>query len=203
MEITVEMVKELRTQTGIAMMECKKALTEAQGDIEKAKIVLRKNGLDNGNLRIERIAKAGVVYNYSHGLKIGVMVELNCETDFVARTEEFQSLAKVIAMHVAWANPKYLRVTDIPKEELQVENDIIMSQIKPEQQKFLKNILPGKLSKFYKKVCLMEQDEIQVSEGKKTITDLIHEFSRKCGENIVLKRFARFSVGEGDEEKTV
>ena len=183
MEITAAMVQKLRLETSISMMACKKALQEANGDFEESKIILRKQGMIN-TAAPERKTKCGIIYTYNHDNRIGVMLELNCVTDFVARNNEFTNLAKIIAMHIAWANPKHIKVTDIPAEDLKVETDIIMTQITPEQQKHIARILPGKLSKFYKGICLMEQDEIQFSEGKKTIAEVIGEVSRKFDEEI-------------------
>jgi elongation factor Ts len=197
MEITADMVQKLKLETSISMMTCKKALQEANGNFEEAKVILRKQGMVT-DAETERKTKCGIIYTHMHDNRIGVMLELNCVTDFVARNPEFKNLAKVIAMHITWANPKYIKVTDIPQDILKFETDIIMSQIKPEQQKHIARILPGKLSKFYKGVCLMEQDELQVSEGKKTIAEVIGEVSRKFDETIVLTRFVRYFMGETD-----
>ncbi len=199
MEITAALVKELRDETGAQMMLCKKALIEANGDIEAAKIVLRKMGIDNSARRSDREVSAGIIYSYIHDNRIGVMLELNCETDFVAKNEEFKALAKTIAMHIAWANPDYIDVTNIPPDRLKLESDIIKSQLKPEQEKFLNKILPGKMAKFYEKVCLTEQKELNVSEGKLTIREVMGAFSGKVGENVKLARFVRYEMGNKAE----
>jgi len=195
MEINATLVKKLRDETGAQMMLCKKALIEANGDMEAAKLVLRKMGIDNSARRSDREVSAGIIYSYIHDNRIGVMLELNCETDFVAKNEEFKALAKAIAMHIAWANPEYIAPSNIFPDRLRLESDIIKSQLQPGQEKFLDKILPGKMAKFFEKVCLMEQKELNVSEGKLTIRELMGAFSGKVGENVQLARFVRYEMG--------
>ncbi|MDR2337844.1 MAG: translation elongation factor Ts [Deltaproteobacteria bacterium] len=202
-EITAQMVKELRDQTGAGMMDCKAALADSNGDADKAIEFLRKKGLKNVTKRAGKVASEGIVYSYIHaGSKIGVMLELNSETDFVAKGEDFTGLARAIAMHIAWANPKYLSREDVPNQVIEKEKEIALSQLNPQQQKMADKILPGKLEKFYGDVCLLEQLEAINPEAKKTIKDLINDLSAKVGEKIVLKRFLRFEVGEGIEKQT-
>lgn len=198
MEVTSTMVKELREKTGAGMMDCKKALAEASGNFEQAIDVLRKKGLKDVGKRADKVAAEGVVYSYIHaGGRIGVMIELNCETDFVARGQDFQNLAKSIAMHVAWAAPKYLSREEVPASFIEHEKEILASQLKPEQQKMADKILGGQLDKLLKEICLLEQLDVKDASAKKSMQDLINELSAKVGEKVVLKRFARFEVGEG------
>lgn len=198
MEISSQMVKELREKTGAGMMDCKKALTEAGGDFEKAIDVLRKKGLKDVSKRSDKATAEGLVFSYIHaGGQVGTMVELSCETDFVARGEEFQALARGIAMHVAWSNPKYLAPEEVPAEVLEREREIVLSQLKPGQEKMADKIVTGKLEKFYEEHCLLNQLDVRESTGKKKISDLISELSARVGEKVVLRRFARFAVGEG------
>jgi len=196
--ITAELVKTLREKTGAGMMDCKKALAEAAGDMEKAIEVLRKKGLKDISKRAGKVAREGVVYSYIHaGGRVGVMLELNCETDFVARGDDFQNLAKVIGMHVAWAAPAYLDREAVPASVIEKEKEIYLSQLKPEQQKMADKILPGKLEKFYADNCLLEQLDARDAGSKKTIGDLVNEISAKLGEKVQVRRFSRFEVGEG------
>ncbi len=200
-EISAQLVKELREKTGAGMMDCKKALAEAGGDCDKAIEVLRKKGLKDVDKRSGKVASEGVIYSYIHsGGRIGVMLELNSETDFVARGDDFTSLAKDIAMHVAWSNPRFLQREEVPEKVLDTEKDIFLSQLKPEQQKMADKILPGKLEKFYEENCLLEQFDARDPAAKKRIKDLISDLSAKIGEKIVLRRFVRFEVGEGIEK---
>ncbi len=200
-EITAAMVKELREKTGAGMMDCKAALADSNGDIEKSIEFLRKKGLKNITKRAGKVAAEGVIYSYIHaGSKIGVMVELNSETDFVAKGDDFSALARQIAMHVAWANPKYLGREDIPAEMIEKEKEIAISQLSPQQQKMADKILPGKMEKFYAEVCLLEQEDAMNPDAKKSIKNLIDDLSAKVGEKIVLRRFVRFEVGEGIEK---
>ena len=201
--ISAQLVKELREKTGAGMMDCKKALGEAAGDIEKAIDVLRKKGLKDVSKRSDKVAAEGVVYSYIHGSRIGVMLELNCETDFVARGEEFQELAKSIAMHIAWSNPKYLNPESVPEADLEREKDIYRSQLKPDQEKMAEKILEGKIKKFYEDACLLNQIDVKDPSSKKTIQDIINETSSKLGEKISLRRFLRYEVGEGIEKVQV
>lgn len=196
-EITAAIVKELRERTGSGMMDCKKALAETNGDMEKAIDYLREKGLAKAAKKAERTASDGRIFNYIHSnFKIGSMVELNSETDFVAKTDEFNELGHEIAMQIAAANPQYLRPEDVPEEVLNRERDIYRQQLldegKPADR--LDKIIEGKLRKFYETNCLLEQEYIRDSDKK--IKDLVTAMIAKLGENIVIKRFARFAIGE-------
>ncbi len=197
MEITADMVKELRQRTGIGVMECKEALAESQGDIEKAIAVLRKKGAARAQERMNREASQGIVHSYIHMEgKLGVLVEVNCESDFVARNEEFKGLAKNIAMQIAAANPRFVSSADIPEAELEQEKEIIRGQLqdsnKPPQ--IIEKIVEGKLKKFFQEVCLLDQPYIK--EDKTTVQQLIASTIAKFGENIKVRRFARFELGK-------
>ncbi len=197
MAITAQMVKELREKTGAGMMECKKALESSGGDFNKAIEYLRQKGLATAQKKAGRTASEGIIASYIHMDKIGVMIELNCETDFVARNEEFKQLAKDIAMHIAAANPQYVSRDDVPQDVIEKEKEIYKAQItgnKPPQ--VVEKIIEGKLEKFFEEMCLLEQPFIREPERK--IKDLITEKIAKFGENIVLKRFVRFQVGQSE-----
>ena len=196
-EISTETVKALREKTGVGMMDCKKALLESGGDMEKAIEILRKLGLAAAARRSGRTAAEGVVGSYIHiGGKIGVLVEINCETDFVARNIEFQSFVKDIAMQVAASNPQYISREDVPDGIVSHEREILKSQTiaegKPE--KVADKIVDGRIEKFFSEVCLIDQPFIK--DPKKTINDLLGEFCAKIGENIVIRRFTRYQLGE-------
>ncbi len=196
MAITAQMVKELRERTGAGMMECKKALEEAGGDMEKAAEILRKKGIAKAEKKASRSTKEGIIGAYIHmGGKIGVLVEVNCETDFVARTDEFQNLVKDIAMQIAAMNPKYVSREDVPEEVIEKEKAIYREQAlasgKPEH--VVDRIVEGKLNKFFEEVCLLEQTFIK--DDSKKVKDIITEAIAKLGENIRVARFARFQVG--------
>ncbi|MCC6220837.1 MAG: translation elongation factor Ts [Deltaproteobacteria bacterium] len=200
-EITAQMVKELRELTSAGMMDCKKALSESGGSMEGAIELLRKKGLKDVTKRAGRVAAEGCIYSYIHtGNQIGVMLELNSETDFVARGQEFNDLARTIAMHVAWAKPLYLSREDVCSEVLEKEKDIFRAQLTPQQQNVADKIISGKLEKFYAENVLLEQLDARDPASKKCIGDLITELSAKVGEKIVLKRFVRFEVGEGVQQ---
>jgi translation elongation factor Ts (EF-Ts) len=191
------MVKELRIKSGVGMMDCKKALIESNGDFEKAIEYLRKKGMSAAAKRSSKAAKDGTVASYIHmGGKIGVMVEINCETDFVAKTDDFRALAKDIAMHVAAANPRYLKPEDIPEDILEKEKDIYRSQALAEgkPEKILDRIIDGKLKKFYEDACLLEQKFVKDTDI--SVRTLVNNMIAKTGENIVVRRFARFQLGE-------
>ncbi|MHB8828177.1 MAG: translation elongation factor Ts [Syntrophales bacterium] len=197
MEITSAMVKDLRIKTGAGMMDCKEALTAENGDFEKAIDFLRKKGMSAATKRSSKAAKDGTVAAYIHmGGKIGVMVELNCETDFVAKTDDFQALAKDIAMHIAASNPRYIRSEEIPAEALEREKDIYRSQLAEEKkpEKIWEKIMEGKLKKYYEEVCLLNQKFIKDTDI--TVETLINNMIAKTGENIVVRRFSRFLLGE-------
>ncbi len=194
--ITSQMVKELREKTGAGIMDCKKALQEAGGDMEKAIDILKKKGIAKAEKKATRVAKEGLVGAYIHmGGKIGVLVEVNCETDFVARTDEFQQLVKDIAMQIAAMNPKYISREDVPEDVLEREKAIYREQAleagKPEH--VVDRIVEGKLNKFFEEVCLLEQNFIK--DDSKKVKDLITEAIAKLGENIRVSRFVRFQVG--------
>ena len=196
-EITAAMVKELREATGSGIMDCKKVLKEAEGDMEKAVELLRKKGLAKAAKRAGRSTSEGIIYSYIHtGAKLGVLLEVNCESDFVAKTEDFEAFAKDIAMHIAAANPAGLVKEDVDQAMIEKEREIYRAQMleegKPEN--IIDKIVDGKIEKFYKEVCLMSQQ--YVKDPQKTIEDVLKETIGKIGENIQIKRFARFQIGE-------
>ncbi|RLD96576.1 MAG: elongation factor Ts [Aquificota bacterium] len=196
-EITSQMVKELREKTGAGIMDCKKALQECQGDLEKAVEALRKKGLATAAKKASRATNEGLIHSYIHmGGKIGVLIEVNCETDFVARTDEFKELVHNLAMQVAASSPLYVSKEDVPEDALEKERRLYREQAleqgKPE--KVIDRIVEGKLNKFYQEVCLLEQPFIR--EPEKTVSQLITEHIAKLGENIRVKRFVRFQLGE-------
>jgi elongation factor Ts len=197
MEVSASTVKELRERTGAGMMDCKKALAETGGDLQKAVDFLRQKGLAAAAKKADRAATDGAVGAYVHpGGKIGVLVEINCETDFVARTAEFQVLLKDIAMQVAAANPRVVRREEVPAEELEKEKTIYRQQAldtgKPE--KVIEKIVEGKIERFYSEVCLMEQSFIK--DPDKNISGVINDAIARLGENIQIRRFARYHLGE-------
>jgi elongation factor Ts len=196
-QITAAMVKELREATGSGIMDCKKVLAEAEGNMEKAVELLRKKGLAKAAKRAGRSTSEGIIYSYIHtGAKLGVLVEVNCESDFVAKTEDFQQFAKNIAMHIAAANPVGLNPEDVDPAMVEKEREIFRAQMleegKPEN--IIDKIVDGKIEKFYKEVCLMSQQ--YVKDPQKTISEVLQETIGKIGENIQIKRFARFQIGE-------
>ncbi len=197
MEVSASAVKDLREKTGAGMMDCKKALAETAGDVQKAIDYLRQKGLAAAAKKADRVAADGAVGAYVHpGGKIGVLVEINCETDFVARTAEFQSLLKDIAMQVAAANPRYLRREEVPAAELDKEKAIYRQQAletgKPE--KVVDKIVEGKIERFYSEACLLEQAFIK--DPDKKVTDILNESIGRLGENIQIRRFSRYHLGE-------
>lgn len=195
-EITVDMIKELRTRTGAGMMDCKRALEETSGDMEKAIDYLRKKGLAQAAKKASRSAEEGVIEAYiHHNARVGVLLELKCETDFVARTDQFKELAREIAMHIAWANPQYISKEDVPREEVEREENIEKERARAEgkPEAVLDKIVEGRLSKFYERVCLLEQPFIK--DGSRKVRDIIAEKIAVLGENIVVGRFARFELG--------
>jgi elongation factor Ts len=197
LNITSTMVKDLRIKTGAGMMDCKEALTASGGDFEKAIDYLRKKGMSAATKRSSKAAKDGVVASYLHmGGKIGVLVEVNCETDFVAKTDDFQHLAKDLTMHIAAANPLFVRPDDISKEIIEREKEIYKSQALAEKkpEKIWDKIIEGKLKKFYEDVCLVNQKFIKDTDI--TIETLVNNMIAKTGENIVIRRFVRYQLGE-------
>jgi len=194
-EITAAMVKQLRDKTGAGMMECKAALTEANGDVEEAVTLLRKRGLASAAKRAGRTTSQGVIGSYIHmGGKIGVLVEVNCESDFVARTDKFQELTKEIAMHIAAANPTYVRREDVPADLVAREQEIYRDQAKDKPAQVIDKIVEGKLNSFYQQFCLMEQASVR--DADVTISQLVQDAIRILGENITVARFVRMKVGE-------
>ncbi len=196
--ITAEQVKQLREKTGAGMMECKSALTETGGDQEKAIDVLRKKGLASAAKRAGRATSNGVVGSYIHmGGKIGVLVEVNCESDFVARTDQFGALVKDIAMHIAAADPKYVRREEVPAEALEKEKEIYRAQFAGKPADKVEKIVEGKLDSYYEQVVLLDQKFIRDPAVK--VSQVIAEATAKMGENITVSRFARFKIGEQSE----
>ena len=199
MEITAAMVKKLRDLTGAGMMECKAALTEANGNIDEATTILRKRGLAQATKKAGRSTNEGLIGSYIHmGGKIGVLVEVNCESDFVARTEDFQNLAREIAMHVAAANPSYVRREEVPADVLERERGIYRSQMEGQKkpEAVIEKIVDGKLNSFFEQVCLMDQPSIR--DPKQTIGQAVQAAIAKMGENITITRFVRFKLGESN-----
>jgi len=197
MQIDAKTVKALREKTGAGMMDCKKALVEAQGNEEKAIVILREKGLAAAARRSGRVANEGIVESYIHlGGKVGVLVEVNCETDFVARNEQFRAFVREICLQVAAANPQYLSKDDVPAGILEQEREILQAQARNEgkPEHVIDRIVEGRMEKFYKENCKLEQPFIRDQE--KTIKELLAEIIAKIGENIVIRRFARFAVGE-------
>jgi elongation factor Ts len=205
-EITAAAVKQLREKTGAGMMECKNALVEAEGNEEKAIEILRKRGLASAKKREGRIAAEGIVGQYIHmGGKVGVLVEVNCETDFVARGEEFQQLVKDIAMHIAAAEPRYVTREEIPAEALDKEREIARAQAKNDPKnankpdQVIDKIVDGRLHKFYEEAVLLDQPFVK--ESAKTVGELVTEKVAKTGEKITVRRFTRYKMGEGLEKR--
>jgi elongation factor Ts len=197
MEITAALVKKLRESTGAGMMECKAALTEAKGDIDEATTILRKRGLAQATKKAGRSTNEGLIGSYIHmGGKIGVLVEVNCESDFVARTDDFQGLAREIAMHIAAANPQYVRREEVPAEILERERGIYRAQMEGQNkpQPVVDKIIEGKLNSFFEQVCLLDQPSIR--DPKVTIGQLVQQSIARLGENIAVPRFVRFKLGD-------
>jgi len=196
-EITAQMVKELRDSTGAPFIDCKKALEEVSGDLDKALDILKIKGVAKASKKVGRETPEGIVTSYIHaGGKIGVMVEVNCETDFVAKNEEFQAFAREVAMQIAAANPKYISKEEIPEAELEREKEVMKAQViesgKPAN--IAEKIVEGKIEKFFEEVCLLNQTHIRDSKVK--IDDLLQALIAKIGENIKVRRFTRFQLGE-------
>ncbi|WP_289000938.1 translation elongation factor Ts [uncultured Megasphaera sp.] len=202
MAITASMVKDLRTKTGAGMMDCKKALAAVDGDMDKAVDYLREKGLAAAAKKASRIAAEGLVYSYIHGNgRIGVLVEVNCETDFVAQTDDFKNLCKDIAMQIAAAKPAYLKREEVPEEVLEHEKEVLRQQAlnegKPE--KIVEKMIVGRIEKFYKENCLLDQEFIK--DGDKTISQVINEHIAKIGEKIDIRRYTRYELGEGLQKR--
>jgi elongation factor Ts len=196
--VTAQQVQELRRKSGAGVMDCKRALEECGGDVEQAATLLRKQGMARADARLSRATTEGVVASYIHaGGKIGVLVELNCETDFVARTDEFQELSRNLAMHIAAEEPRYVQPEDVPAEVLEQEKEVYralaVKEGKPEN--VLDRIVEGRLKKFYSEVCLLEQPYVR--DDQKTVGELLSESRARLGENIAVRRFVRYQLGEG------
>jgi elongation factor Ts len=195
------MIKKLREMTGAGMMDCKGALNEAEGSIDKAIEILRKKGLKDIEKRAGKTAAEGTLGVYIHpGDQVVSVVELNCETDFVGRGEEFRQLAKDLAMHVAAMKPRYLSVEDVPEQILEKEKEILMEQLTEDQKKKADKILPGKIEKFLESVVLLKQIYIKDETESKTIKTLVDDMGMRCGEKVTVRRFSRLEVGEGVEK---
>ncbi|ERT62224.1 elongation factor Ts [Peptoniphilus koenoeneniae] len=201
MNITAQMIKELREITQAGMMDCKKALQETEGDMEKAIDFLREKGLAKAAKKSSRIASEGIVASYIHGGRIGVLIEVNSETDFVSKNEEFKAFVKDMAMQVAAQNPKYVSREEVPQEELEHEKTVLKEQAlnegKPE--KIIEKMVEGRLEKFYEEICLLDQKFIKDPDVK--VKDLLSNLVAKIGENIKIRRFVRYEVGEGLEKR--
>ena len=195
-------IKELRAKTGAGIQDCQKALVASDGDMEKAVAFLREKGIASVAKKASRIAGEGVVGSYIHmGGKIGVLVEINCETDFVAKGDEFNALVKDVAMHIAAAKPEFVKIEDVPQENVEKEKEILIAQAKNEgkPQNIAEKMVEGRIKKYYKDVCLMEQEFVK--DPSKTIADLITDATLKIGEKISIRRFVRFEMGEGLEKR--
>jgi len=195
--VSTDLIKKLRAMTGAGMMDVKRALDETDGDVDKAALLLRERGIAKAAKKSDRVAKEGVVGHYvHHNHKIGVLVELNCETDFVARNPSFQELAKNLAIHVAMANPQYLRREDVPESAVEEERQALRGQAREEgkPEAIIEKMVEGRLTKFFAEVCLLEQPYIR--DDKKTIDQLVKESIATIGENIQVGRFSRIAVGE-------
>jgi len=203
MAVTAKQVKELREKTGAGMMDCKQALTETEGDLEKAVDYLRQKGLAQAQKKSSRVTSQGVIDSYIHaGGKIGVLLEVNCETDFVARTDEFLSLVHDVAMQIAASAPRCVRRDEVTKEDLEREREIYTAQAKEQgkPEKIIEKIVDGKMEKYYAENCLLEQPFVKDTD--KTVEDLVKEKIASIGENLVVRRFVRFQLGEGLEKRS-
>ena len=201
MAISAQLIKELREKTGAGMMDCKKVLVETDGDIDKAIDLLREKGLASAEKKASRIASEGLVASYIHSGRIGVLVEVNSETDFVAKTDEFKEFVKDIAMQVAASNPEYLCREEVPEEELAHEKEVLTEQARQEgkPEKIIEKMVEGRMHKFYERVCLLDQPFIK--DPSITVNDLLKNKIAKIGENIKIRRFVRYEVGEGLEKR--
>lgn len=194
-QISASMVNDLRQKTGVGLMDCKKALVESEGDIEMAVTALRKKGVATAAKKAGRTASEGLIDQYIHmGGKVGVLIELNCETDFVAKTDDFKALAKDLCLHIAAANPSYLNRDDVPEDLVSKERDIATSQAQGKPPQAIQKIVEGKLDKFFSETCMVDQPFIK--DPGKTINELITEKIAQLGENIVIRKFSRFQLGQ-------
>jgi elongation factor Ts len=198
-EVTTQMIKDLRERTQAGMSDCKKALTECDADMEKAIEYLRKKGIAQAAKKATRIASEGIIANYMHGSRIGVMVEVNCETDFVSRNPDFQAFAREVAMQVAAMSPQYVSQDEIPPAVIEQEKAIRLEQARQQKkpEPVLVKIVEGQMAKWFKEVCLLDQAWVKDPDGKKDIRTLLMDLVGKIGENIKVRRFVRYEVGEG------
>lgn len=202
-QVSAKMVSELRAKTGAGIMDCKKALAETQGNLEQAVESLRKKGLSAASKKAGRVASEGAVGSYIHaGGKIGVLVEVNCETDFVGRNDDFQRFVRDVAMHIAAANPAYLHRDDVPQETIAKEREILAAQVAEEgkPKEVAERIVEGRIGKYFKENVLLEQPFVK--EPDKSVEQVLNELVGKIGEKIALRRFTRFALGEGIEKRT-
>jgi elongation factor Ts len=198
-EVTTQMIKDLRERTQAGMSDCKKALTECDADMEKAIEYLRKKGIAQAAKKATRIASEGIIANYMHGSRIGVLLEVNCETDFVSRNPDFQTFAREVSMQVAAMSPQYLSQDEIPASVIEQEKAIRMEQarLQKKPEPVLQKIVEGQMAKWFKEVCLLDQTWVKDPDGKKDIRGLLTDLIGKIGENIKVRRFVRYEVGEG------
>ena len=203
MEISAQLIKDLRDRTGAGMSDCKKALVECAGDMEKAIDYLRKKGIASAAKKAARVASQGTVLSYLHGSRIGVLVEVNCETDFVARNDAFIAFTKEVAMQIAAMNPQFVSAEDIPAEAIEREKGVRLEQVKQsgKPEAVWPKIIDGQLAKWQKEICLLDQIWVKDPEGKKDIRSLQTDVVAKTGENVKVRRFVRYEVGEGLEKK--
>ena len=195
-EVSAAVVKQLREKTGVGMMDCKKALAEAKGDMAEAEKILRKKGAATATKKAGREAKEGVIASYIHFDKVGVLVEINCETDFVARNESFREFVKDVTLQIAAAHPLYVNREEVPESLLATEREIAAGQVKGKPENIVEKIVAGKIDKYFGTVCLMEQ--AFVKDQNKTMKDLLTEKVAELGENLVIRRFTRYAVGEAE-----
>ena len=192
--ITTQMVGDLREKTGAGLLDCKKALTEANGNVEEAIVILRKKGVASAARKAERATREGLIESYIHvGGKVGVMVEVNCETDFVARNDEFKAFCRDLCLQIAAANPTFVHREDVPEADLAKEREIATAQVQGKPPAALQRIIEGKLEKYYSTVCLLDQPFVKQPE--KTVKDILTEKVAKIGENIQVRRFIRYQLG--------
>jgi elongation factor Ts len=203
-DIDSKLVKQLRDQTNAGMMDCKKALEEAKGNIEEAVVILRKKGIAGASKKASRTAKEGLISSYIHLDRVGVLIEVNCETDFVAKNAAFRELVRDLTLHIAAAQPLYVSREQVPADVVAREKDIARDQAqdnkggKPKPEAVIEKIVAGKVDKYFSSVCLL--DQIYIKDNEKTVSDLVKSKIAELGENIVIRRFARFAVGEGIED---
>ncbi len=199
MTITAKQVAELRGQTGAGLMDCKKALTESEGDLEKAVTILRKKGMASASKKAGRATSEGLIESYIHlGGKVGVLIEVNCETDFVAKTDDFKSFVKDLCLHVAAVNPICISRDEVPANLIEKEREIAASQAEGKPPAAVQKIVEGKLNKYFATACLLDQPFVK--DGEKSVQDILNEQISKLGENIQINRFSRFQIGEESEE---